>query len=202
MKEKQRSEILRSLMDLAAEEDELLSDLAGIFASILKEQAPSAGCLAVREVIEKISTATEQLISNRQSSARVVETLLKIDVRLSEKKAISAPFAARLAPLAIERALHAEKVRWSEEREMDLARRSPVFRLDERTVFAVPVGLSTDDGLSAFSDRILVEALKKRSKRVVLVLSGLDPQSARHPVWDAVASDLKSQKVRLERIGG
>lgn len=192
--------LLACLCGLVDETDGLVSDLARVFAAVLEESAPETGCLAVRAIIEQISAATEQAISESQSPTKVVEALLRIDTRILEKKAADAPFAMRLAPLAMERALHAEKVRWSDEREQNLAARSPIFRTAERTVFAVPVGLVTDEALGAFSDRVLAEVLKGKPRLVNLVLGGLEPGIARHTTWDILESDLKSQKVRLKRI--
>ena len=80
-----------------------------------------------------------------------------------------------------------------------MVRLSPIFKIDDKTIVAVPVGFAAAESANLFCDRVLAEVLKKPTKRVILVLTGLGPDLADNPIWDALATDLKTQKVRVER---
>ena len=202
MNENRWASFKEALLELASRDDELLSALASALAEAVDDDFSDDDLAQSRAVVERISASTEQLCQTDIGSVAVIDALLRIDIALKEKNAIDGLFATKFAPLATMRALHAEKERWSDAMELELAKRSPIFRTDDRTVVAVPVGFSSIDSLNLFSDRVLAEVLVRPTKRVILVLKGLEQQSIENPVWEALGSDLKSQKIRLEEKKG
>ncbi|MCP4602158.1 MAG: hypothetical protein GY847_16860 [Proteobacteria bacterium] len=201
MNRKRPYEMCEILLKLTAEDDELLAALAGALTPAAEQNAENLEDPAYQEIRETISAEVERLAEKDQGPGIVIEALLRIDTELSSSGTTALPWATRFIALVSERALHAAQKRWREKLEKTLAEKSPVFRIDERTVIAAPIGPMDDDGLARLSDRILAEVLRKRPRRVVLFLDGLiDPDGISVSIWDTLASDLAIQKVRLERI--
>ncbi len=191
--------IHNALLELAKENSGLVATLALGLVPAAAEQEADLDSPAYKDIRERISITVEQLAAEGRGPEKVIAALLEIDNALCSCGAVDVPWAARLAVLVSERALHAFERRWREDLTKDLAERSPILKFDSRTLIATPVGPMEADGLARISDRILAEVMLTRPKRVVLVLHGLDPSQASAAVWDALALDLESQKVRFER---
>ncbi len=200
MNERNPNRIREVLDELSGGKDMLLADLAGTLIPAADETSLDLNSPSCKEVKDTISVALERLSENDHGPAAVLDALIRIDTALAQKRAISVPWAARLAPLAAERAVHASKKRWSENLEASHAEHSPVFRLDHRTLIAVPIGPLGLDSIARFADRILAAVLRNRPNRVVLVLKDLDSKTASAQEWVSLAEDLKVQKVRFERM--
>ncbi|MCP4674565.1 MAG: hypothetical protein GY854_03425 [Deltaproteobacteria bacterium] len=189
-------EVLAALSD---NENKLLANLASSLVPAADEASLELSSPLCREVKDIISIAMGLLAENDRGPAAVLDALIEIDIALAQKGA-SVPWAARLAPLVAERAVHAAKERWSEKQKANHAENSPIFRLDDRTIIAAPIDPLGTESVARFADRILAAVLKNRPKRVVLVLNNLDSKTASAREWISLAEDLKAQKVRLERI--
>ncbi len=191
---------VETLLGLAEKEEEPLATLA-------EGLIPAAGLSIAdlddphyKEIRERISSIVEQLLANDKSPVAVLNALLKIDETLAKDNKSPIPFATHLAPLATECALRAQRDRLTDQLDKELAELSPIFRPDKHTLLAAPLGLLKPEGLANFTDRILKNVHRQKTKRVVLVLSDPSFGKSDEAVWDTLAKDLAAQKIRLELL--
>lgn len=139
-----------------------------------------------KERIASISVEAERLVDTGAGPSALVEALL-------------AEGAADLAALAAERHYHAATTRLAEAQRSLLAERSPVLRLDARTLIAAPVGTMERDGLLRFCDRVLAAAAAAKPARVVLALEGFEPHDGSEAALAALTSELAVLGIAVER---
>jgi hypothetical protein len=139
-----------------------------------------------RELIARISVEAERLVDAGAGPSALVQALIEEG-------------SADLAALAAERYHHAATTRLIEAHRAVLAERSPVFRLDARTLIAAPIGAMDVEGLARFCDRVLAEAAAEKPSRVVLALGGLEPPDGAPALIEALGAELASHGVSVER---
>lgn len=177
----------------------LAADLAAdlLFAADLEALDP--GAPELQQARERLSFLAERTASGDLGAAEAIDALVAIDGKLAETGATRGPWAVALAPLFAERALHAAAERALQDRMRDLAERSPIVRLGDRTLVAAPVGPLGEDGLARFAERVAGAVLAHPTKRVLLSLAALDEAERAAPLWDELGRELKAYKVALER---
>jgi len=139
-----------------------------------------------KERIARISIEAERLVDAGAGPSALVEALL-------------AEGSPDLAALAAERHHHATTTRLAEAHRAALAERSPVLRLDARTLIVAPIGALGEDGLRRFCDRVLAEAAAAKPARVVLSLAGLDPHDGAEAEIGGLVAELAAHGVAVER---
>jgi len=139
-----------------------------------------------KELIARISVEAERLVDAGAGPSALVEALL-------------AEGSADLAALAAERHHHAATTRSIEAHRSALAERSPVFRLDAKTLIAAPVGALEREGLERFCDRVLAAAAADRPSRVVLAMGSFEPHDGADAALEVLAAELASHGVAVER---
>ena len=202
------NQLLKNIQDtlttLATGSDPLISQLSSSLAACIQAAGtPYPDSLSdpdFREVGEIISALVEKSLAREHSPSRVLEALIKIDGNLMREAQIRQPIAGQFVPLASERALQAAAVRQTELAAAELAERSPIFRIDKRTLCVAPVGPLSDEGLNRFVDRILARATRERPKKVLLVQSGLAPSPSWTKYFSLLKDELASMKTRLEKL--
>ncbi|MDJ0762639.1 MAG: hypothetical protein QNJ97_06575 [Myxococcota bacterium] len=185
------------LTALAQSSDKVLSAIAEALLPAAETPLPSNDHLACRDAIERISAIAEHLTASNLPTARIIGALVSIDTAIAARGIAAIPWATHLAPLAAERISHAEKTSWQAKWTRFAAERTPIFRLDERTVVAATIGLSDPEGLSRVADRISAEVLRKRPRRVILVCEAAGTADPNAQVWQTLANELKAEGIQL-----
>jgi len=139
-----------------------------------------------RELTARISIEAERLVDAGAGPSTLVAAVVRDG-------------SPELAALAAERHYHAVTTRLADAHRRLLAERSPVFRLDPRTLIAAPIGALEDEGLARFCDRVLVEVAAVKPARVVLVLQGFDPHDGSEAALQGLACELAAHGVSVER---
>jgi hypothetical protein len=200
MSKPEQSHLIAVMEKLAKSDREPLATLAeGLIPAAVTSDASLDG-LEYKEIRERISALIEQLLADGSAPSKLIEDLIEIDSVLMANGVAVVPFATRLAPLALDCALHAEKETWLENLDSDLSEHSPIFKVNGQTLYAIPVSPIRPQGVVRFIDRILAQVLRQQPKRVVLMLSGLDANVQNDPIWKTLDDELSAQKISLEKI--
>lgn len=141
----------------------------------------------LEELLSRITMEAERLAAAGKGPSALVDSLI-------------AQGDPGLAPLAAERHHHAAITRLADEQRTLLAERSPVLRLDARTLVAAPVGRLEREGLARFCDRVLAAAAEARPARVALALGGFEPHDGAEGQIAALREELAAAGAALERL--
>jgi len=137
-----------------------------------------------KEIVELISMETEHAAMREESSAGIINVLLKND-------------CAALVPLAAERHYHASTRLSAEISSQKLAQLSPIDHVNNKTIFAAPIGNLDDESLILFCDRLLDALLRTKKKKVILSLSNLHPTPNSKKIIAELEHDLKQQRITV-----
>jgi hypothetical protein len=138
------------------------------------------------ELVTRISVEAERLAEAGKGPSSLIDAVMKEG-------------AVDLAALAAERHHHAAMTRLRDDHRLGLAERSPIFRFDDRTLIAAPIGALELDGLARFLDRVLSAVGSQRPSRVALVLQGFDPHEGAEAQLAAFGEELAAAGVTWER---
>jgi hypothetical protein len=194
------SPLVSALEILARSAEEPMATLAEALIPVGNDASTSIDSKNYSHIKEIMSSLAMGLVASGESPSRIVEALIRIDAYLVDRGVSSMPFAARLAPLAAECAIHAESASVRDTIVREIIRQAPVFTI-KKTLYAAPMAAMGAEGLSLFSDRVLLAVLKARPKKVVLLLlEEHPPRDTIARLVDALEADLTAQRVEVKKV--
>jgi len=168
--------------------------LRGIVADALAEDAAThASPDDFKETRHRIAVLVQQRTAAGENPYAVIDALTHIDDHLTQHR-FKVPFATRLAAAAAEMICHAADERRREVHARAAAINAPIFPFGRNALCAVPPTFRDEEDLALFEDRLLAFIANKKTKRVLLVVTGEQCPK----LWNHLKEDLKQQKVRAE----
>jgi hypothetical protein len=152
----------------------------------------------IREVVAALSAAAS---ARGQGPSAIIDALVEIDEALGKCADLEIPFAARLASLAAECAVHATQRDVEETFSSRLAESAPIVAGFEQMLLVAPMAEMGEEGLARYADRVLAAVMKQRPKKVAVVVGqNLSRAPKALQCLEALEADLAEQGIEVKRI--
>jgi hypothetical protein len=192
---------LAILEQLARGDKEPIATLADALAPAVSSAASAIEEKPYSRVKEAVAALAAALSASGQGPSAIIDALVEIDAALSTEKELEIPFAARLASLGSECAVHATQRDVEERISASLADNAPIIAGFNHTLLAAPMAEMGEEGLVRYSDRVLAAVMRERPKKVVFVVNPnlLGAREALRSL-ECLEADLREQGIEVKRI--
>lgn len=203
MDEIQREPILAVLAELSEGSDLLIGNLAAAIAAVYGELGGAAslnGGIRQKVATERISALIDYCRESGRDDTVVISALVEIFGAISAAGIAVPVWFKQLIDLAAKRAIHSAEQQIKQELETTLVDRFGIFLIDRKTLCATPPGMTLDENLSRFADRVLIASRRLKPKRVVLVLENLAGGRKDRLIWKLLAEELNAMGISTKFV--